>query len=94
MSERASFWRISREPLMAWLALCLLLALTCSLAYVPMGEANLVVSLVIAAVKACLVGLVFMELSRNEPLNRLAAAAGPVWLFVMFLLLFSDYLTR
>lgn len=82
------------RPLLVWAALCVLLAATCALAYVPMGAANLAVSLVIAAAKAALVGVVFMRLFENNPLNRLAAAAGPIWIFVMFLLLFSDYVTR
>jgi caa(3)-type oxidase subunit IV len=59
-----------------------------------MGSANLPISLVIAAVKAALVGAVFMRLFKNNPINRLAAAAGPVWVFVMFLLMFADYFTR
>ena len=82
------------RPLLVWAALCILLAATCALAYVPMGAANLAVSLAIAAAKAALVGVVFMRLFENNPLNRLAAAAGPIWIFVMFLLLFSDYVTR
>ncbi|MBV9992156.1 MAG: cytochrome C oxidase subunit IV family protein [Alphaproteobacteria bacterium] len=82
------------RPLLTWAALCVLLAATCALAYVPMGRANLAVSLAIAAAKAGLVGVVFMRLFENNPLNRLAAAAGPIWIFVMFLLLFSDYATR
>lgn len=90
-SRRCEIWI---RPLLTWAALCLLLALTCTLAYVPMGSANLPISLVIAAVKAALVGAVFMRLLKNNPINRLAAAAGPVWVFVMFLLMFADYFTR
>jgi hypothetical protein len=30
----------------------------------------------------------------NSPLNRLAASAGPIWLFIMFLLIGADYFTR
>jgi len=60
---------------------------------VPLGSANPFVSLAIAAVKAGLVGTVFMRLFGDNPLNRLAAAAGPIWIFVMFLLPFSDYAT-
>ena len=59
-----------------------------------MGAANLAVSLAIAAVKAGLAGVVFMRRFENNPLNRLAAASGPIWIFVMFLLPFSDYVTR
>jgi caa(3)-type oxidase subunit IV len=82
------------RPLLTWAALCGLLALTCALAFTPLGRGNLAVSLGIAAVKACLVGVVFMRLFEKNSLNRLAAMAGPVWIFIMFLLMFSDYATR
>ena len=91
MDERRQIWI---RPLLTWAALCILLAVTCALAFVPMGRANLPVSLAIAAIKAGLVGTVFMRLLERNPLNRLAAAAGPIWIFVMFLLTFSDYATR
>jgi caa(3)-type oxidase subunit IV len=77
-----------------WIALCALLALTACLAYVPLGDANLAVSLVIAGVKAALIGTVFMRLSRTDNLNRLAAAAGPIWIFILIFLIGADYLTR
>jgi cytochrome c oxidase subunit IV len=89
-----ALWRAARAPLLAWLGLCLLLALTCGLAYVPLGRGNLPASLCIAGLKALLVGSVFMRLGEPNPLNRLAACAGFVWLFVMFLLIGSDYMTR
>jgi caa(3)-type oxidase subunit IV len=92
--DRSRLWRICRLPLLIWTALCLLLAATCFLAYVPMGPANLPVSLCIAGLKAALIGAVFMRLRDNNALNRLAASAGPIWLFIMFLLIGADYLTR
>lgn len=90
-NRRREIWM---RPLLTWAALCILLALTCTLAYVPIGRSNLLISLVIAALKAMLVGVVFMRLFENNPVNRLAAMAGPVWVFVMFLLMFADYFTR
>lgn len=94
MAERMRRRDIWLRPVLTWVALCLLLALTCTLAYVPLGRGNLPVSLCIAALKAALVGAVFMRLSEHNPLNRLVAAAGPIWIFVMFLLVFADYVTR
>jgi cytochrome c oxidase subunit 4 len=52
------------------------------------------VSLWIAAVKAVLIAAVFMQLREGNALNRLAASAGPIWLFIMFLLIGADYVTR
>ena len=93
-AETPNSWRICRAPLLAGIALGGLLALTCSLAYVPMGRGNLPVSLVIAATKAALVAALFMRLAEPNPLNRLAAVAGPIWVFVMFVLIGADYFTR
>ena len=92
MAEK--LWPIARVPLLTWLALCALLALTCTLAFAPLGRGNLPVSLCIAALKAGLVGAVFMRLGEPNALNRLAAGAGLVWVFIMFLLLGTDYFTR
>jgi caa(3)-type oxidase subunit IV len=92
--DRSRLWRICRLPLLIWTGLCVLLAATCSLAYVPLGWANLPVSLCIAASKAALIGAVFMRLRDDNALNRLAASAGPIWLFIMFLLIGADYFTR
>jgi len=91
---RPGLWQICRKPVLTWAALCALLATTCALAYVPMGRANLPISLVIAAIKGALVGAIFMRLSEKNALNRLAAGVGPLWIFILFLLMGSDYFTR
>ncbi|HWB51497.1 MAG TPA: cytochrome C oxidase subunit IV family protein [Stellaceae bacterium] len=92
--DKTRIWRLCRLPLLVWAALCVLLATTCFLAYVPMGRGNLPVSLCIAGLKAALIGAVFMRLREPNALNRLAASAGPIWLFIMFLLIGADYYTR
>ncbi|HEY1708581.1 MAG TPA: cytochrome C oxidase subunit IV family protein [Rhizomicrobium sp.] len=94
MDDHARIKDIWLRPLLTWLALCALLAATCTLAYVPLGDGNFPVSLGIAAIKAALVGSIFMRLFENNALNRLAAVAGPVWVFVMFVLMGADYFTR
>jgi cytochrome c oxidase subunit 4 len=94
MADWRTVWQLCRVPLMIWAALLILLGATCALAYVPMGELNLPVSLAIAGVKASLVGAVFMRLNEDRPLHRMAAAVGPIWIFIMFLLTGTDYFTR
>ena len=76
--------------LRCWLALMVLLALTTALAFVPLGSANLFVSLAIAAAKALLVLIVFMELKASSSLIRAAAAAGFFWLMIMIALTTAD----
>ena len=80
--------------LRCWLALMVLLALTTALAFVPLGSANLFVSLAIAAAKALLVLIVFMELKASSSLIRAAAAAGFFWLMIMIALTTADYTHR
>jgi cytochrome c oxidase subunit 4 len=80
--------------LRCWLALMFLLASTTALAFVPLGTANLFISLGIAAVKALLVLLLFMELKASSPLIRAAAAAGFFWLAIMIALTTADYTHR
>lgn len=94
MDDDTGLWHICRAPLLTWLALCGLLATTCALAYMPLGRGNLPVSLCIAALKTALVAGIFMRLSEGNTINRLAAAAGPIWIFIMFLLIGADYFTR
>ena len=94
MADKSDLWRAWRGPILTWVALCVALAATCAIAYVPLGKGNLPVSLVIAAIKAALVGMIFMRLSEKNALNRMAACVGPIWIFIQFVLMGSDYFTR
>ena len=80
--------------LRCWLALMLLLALTTGLAFAPLGSATLLVSLTVAAAKALLVLLLFMELKAGNALIRAFAAAGFFWLMIMIALTAADYTHR
>lgn len=77
-----------------WAALMLLLALTTGLAFVPLGPAQLWVSLAIACTKAILVLLLFMELRASSGLVRVFACAGFFWLLIMIALTSADYTHR
>ena len=77
-----------------WAALMLLLAATAASAFVPLGSLNIVVSLVIAVIKALVVLLVFMELRASRGLVRAFAAAGFFWLLIMIVLTGADYWHR
>ena len=80
--------------LRCWVALMVLLALTTGLAFAPLGAATLFVSLTIAAAKALLVLLLFMELKAGNALVRTFAAAGFFWLLIMIALTAADYTHR
>jgi cytochrome c oxidase subunit IV len=77
-----------------WIALLILLAITCGSAYLRLGAFNTWVNFVIAAAKALLVAWIFMHLQRSAPLVRLVAAAGLVWLTILVGLSAADFLTR
>jgi cytochrome c oxidase subunit 4 len=79
---------------LAWLALLALLALTVTFAYQPLGSFNGPLSLVIAATKALVVGVVFMELRPQRPLMIAAAAAGLCWLAILLWLASADFSRR
>lgn len=85
---------ILRRTMPIWAALSSLLALTLGLAYVPMGWLNTAASLGIAAAKAGLVLMLFMQLRRPDPLLRLAAFASCVFVAFLLTLTFAEVLTR
>lgn len=93
-ADKAGAWPLWRRNLLIWAALLGLLGLTFGLAYVPLGAFSVPTALGIAALKAGLVALLFMGLSRSGVLMRLAAIAGLLWLVILFSLTLSDYLTR
>jgi cytochrome c oxidase subunit IV len=75
-------------------ALMALLALTWCIGYVNLGLFNLVIALAISISKALLVALFFMHIKGSSRLLHLAAAAGVIWLLILFTLTLSDYFTR
>ena len=78
----------------AWVILMVLLGLTAGSAFIPLGSANAVINITIAALKGLTVATVFMSLKRPDPLLRLVAAVSFVFLLTMFMLTFADYLSR
>ena len=92
MSARAhpSFRRLAA----VYAALMLLLAATAALTWAPLGSWHEPVSMAIAALKAALVGLFFMELAYEGPVLWLWVGAGLYWLAILLTLALADYATR
>lgn len=84
----------TRPLFLAWIALLVLLAITAGSAWLQLGWINTALSLVVAALKALLVALVFMRLRTSSWLMRIAALAGIVTLALLFVLSGADYATR
>jgi cytochrome c oxidase subunit IV len=67
---------------------------TVAVAFVPLGNWNLVVALTIAFTKAILVVLIFMHVLNSPRLTWIAVFAGLIWLAIMLSLMMADYVTR
>ena len=76
------------------IALFVLLTISVLAARWHWGATSTFIALAIAAVKAVLVGVFFMDLRGSSPLSRLFAVAGLFWLLIMIMLTASDYFTR
>ena len=61
---------------------------------VDLGWANTPIALIIATIKAVLVVLFFMHVIHSTRLTWVVIIAAFLWLGVLFVLTFADYLTR
>jgi cytochrome c oxidase subunit IV len=84
----------ARGLFLTWTALMALAALSFALRFAHLGHLGMVAALGIAAVKALLVGLVFMELAFEKASIRLAFAAGLLMIAIMLSLMIADVVTR
>jgi cytochrome c oxidase subunit 4 len=75
-------------------ALLGLLALTIVASYLNLGVFNPMVTALISVVSTALIILFYMHVCRSKPLLWVFVGAGFFWLGLMFILAFSDFLTR
>ena len=96
MSEHSAARHPSVETLIAvFVALMALLGATVAVAEVDLGGPwNFAAATAIAATKAVLIVLFFMNIRYSGALARLVAAVGFFWLAILFALTFADYLSR
>ncbi len=78
----------------ALIALLLLAGLSLVLRFAHLGSYSFLAALVIAAVKAVIVALVFMEFWHEKPTVRFAFAAGLSLFALLLSLIVADILTR
>jgi len=77
-----------------WAALMTLTLTTVLVSFAELGPFNIVAALVIATIKGSLVVLFFMHLRYSPKLTMVAVIAALFWLFIMFSLTMTDYLSR
>ncbi len=83
-----------RTYTMVFLALIVLTGITVAIAKFDFGMLNTPVALGVAVIKGSLVVIYFMGLRHNTPLTKVVAVAGFFWLFILFGITMTDYLTR
>lgn len=77
-----------------WATLMVLTLTTVLASFAELGPFNIVVALLIATIKGTLVVLFFMHLRYSPKLTIAAVIAAMFWLFIMFSLTMTDYLSR
>jgi cytochrome c oxidase subunit 4 len=88
-----------RTYAVVFIALMILLVITVAAAQIPfaehgVGRLGIVITFLIAAVKAVLVVVYFMHIRYSTKLTKVFVVAGLLWLGILFVLTLSDYLTR
>lgn len=77
-----------------WILLLIFTATTVITGRLDLGEANIVLALAIATIKATLVVLFFMHMTEAAGANRLVFVVSILFVVVMMLGVFGDLLTR
>ena len=92
--ERASD-TVWLAPVAVWIALLLLLAANILIAkLLPPSSPRALADLVVAAMQAGLMFVVFMRLNKSSNLVRLTAGAGFFWMIFLFTMSGVDFFTR
>ncbi|MBW8908206.1 MAG: hypothetical protein JF620_04105 [Mesorhizobium sp.] len=73
-----------RKLTITYLGLLTLLGLTVGSSFLDLGGLNSTFNLVIAAAKAAIIAIRFMQLTGEGVLPRLAVAAAGLWLAILF----------
>ena len=84
----------SRLYVTIWVILMVLTGTTVFAASVDLGIFNIVVALLIATIKGTLVVLFFMHLKYSPKLTMVTVIAAMFFMFLLFSLSMTDYLTR
>jgi cytochrome c oxidase subunit IV len=77
-----------------WLVLMVLLFIMFGLSHFNLGGLGAAIILSLAFAQMILVLLFFMRLRTSANIVRLVSGVGFLWLLILFVLAFADYLTR
>jgi cytochrome c oxidase subunit 4 len=94
-TEHAINTKVETAKYLATLVVLLILtAITVGASYINFGSGNVVIALSIATVKAIIVGLIFMHLLHDKPVNAVIAVAGFLFLGIFLMFDFIDVSSR
>ena len=85
---------VVKRHVKVWVALMLLLALTCGSAYLRLGVGKSIINLALAVAKAALVVTFFMHLLSSRVVIRVAAGTALFTIALLFIVSSCDYFTR
>lgn len=83
-----------RQPIIIWLGLLVLLALTVGLNVLMSGPLRPLLHYVIAIAMAALLMVFFMQLRASDGLIRIFAVGGVLWLGLLVVITLAEVLTR
>src|SRR5208283_954270 len=83
-----------RTYVLTLIALLTLTIITVAVSYIDFGAGNIVVAVTVATIKAFLVGLIFMHLLHDKPINGIIFCAAFLFLSLLFLFTFLDENSR
>ncbi|HEX6793812.1 MAG TPA: cytochrome C oxidase subunit IV family protein [Casimicrobiaceae bacterium] len=83
-----------RNYVATWIALLVLLAITCGTSFIPLGRYNLAINMAIAIAKALLVIVVFMRLFKSAPMVLVVAVIAALDLAILVCLTLPDFIVR
>jgi len=90
MHENTGNPQRGKPYVLAWLALLLLTGGSVLATHLGLGAAGLTLALVIAAIKASIVMLIFMHLTREPFAVRFVAAINVLWVALICLGIYAD----
>jgi cytochrome c oxidase subunit IV len=83
-----------KSYLITYLLLLVGVATTVGIAYLPLGDWNLLAAMTVASIKAALIVLIFMHVRYAPRLTWIVVAAGGIWLAILIAMAQIDYATR
>jgi len=94
MNEHSNAAPSKASYLLIYLVIASLIFLAISVSFMGLGQSAVFLNLLIAGTQASLLVYFFMHLKTADKLTWLIVGAGLFWIFILFVLLLTDYVTR